>query len=133
MGDLLAALSLLLTVVTILYSMWYQEISEASRRPIDQHTANRVKDHKECRAVFLWKALPLCTVAVALLAINFWPAWKIVVHAIAQLHAVRPGNYDPTNTTFVMVILVLLFLTLHTISAARVLGKHVWKLNPSHG
>jgi len=66
MADLLSAASLLLTVLTILYSLWYGEISNASSSDVERYAANRNIAYRDARTVFLFKALPLCLASAAL-------------------------------------------------------------------
>jgi hypothetical protein len=129
MADLLAAASLLLTVLTILYSLWYVEVQKASHCPIDRSAANREKHYADCRAVFLWKTLPLCVATVILFVANVPPVLNITARGVAKTVA----GYDPVATVFVAVTTVLLFLAGHTIYAAIVLGRRVWRLSPSRG
>lgn len=133
MPDLLAAGSLLLTVITILYSLWYPEIVEASKREIDVLAANRKDDYEACRGIFRWKMLPLCFASVGLFAINVPIAVGIVGSAVRWLSAGHFVSYeaeDAVKATFVTVVGVLLFLACHTIAAAWRLAYHVWRLDP---
>lgn len=133
MADLLAAGSLLLTVVTILYSIWYPEIVEALKRRIDQNPANRKKDYGECRAVLVRKTIPLASAASALFAISVPDVVKIIRYAFSQVGEKEPASYSAVNTTYVLVTLILGFLALHTISASITLAKHVHRMNPASG
>src|SRR6516164_835382 len=103
MGDLLAAGSLLLTVVTILYSIWYPEISAATATKVDDLPANNKAAYLECRNVLWWKTIPLCVIATALCLINLPDALKILFYAISQISSVRHAHYSAVNTTFVIV------------------------------
>lgn len=133
MSDLLAAASLLLTVVTILYSLWYPEITAAIGRKADIHAANRTSAYKESRAVLIWKTIPLSVVATLLCAINIPDAFDIICYSLAQLHTEAHARYDAVKTIFVVVTILLLFLAIHTIVAAIKLGLNVRKLNPARG
>jgi hypothetical protein len=133
MADLLAACSLLLTVFTILYSLWYPEILDASKRNVDLHAANRADDYKECRTVFLWKALPLAVGSIGLFLLNLPVAYDILSYAIWQISVTPRAAYDAVQATFVAVAATLGFLATHTLVAAIALGKHVSKLNPKRG
>jgi hypothetical protein len=136
MADLLAAGSLLLTVITILYSLWYQEIVEASKREIDALAENRKDDYEECRRIFRWKMLPLCCASAALFLINLPIALQIVLSAVQSLsegHSVSCGTEDAVKATFAVVVGVLLFLLCHTLGSALGLAFHVWKLDPRRG
>jgi len=126
MGDLLSAASLLLTVLTVLYSLWLPEITTASNSAVDEFPQNRTETYRASRNVFLTKALPLCLAAFALIATMAPPAISIMYRPIAR----ELDSYDAVATIFVVVIAVLLLLSLHTFDATAKLGKHVRKLNP---
>ncbi|MEY2487738.1 MAG: hypothetical protein QOH39_3386 [Verrucomicrobiota bacterium] len=130
MTDLLAAASLLLTVITILYSIWYPEVSEALKLPIDEHPLNNKEAHGKCRALLMAKVIPLAIVATALCFINFPDTWEIVIDATAQLRRPVHADYSAVRTAFVVVELVLAFLAVHTIWTAKMLRQQVIKLNP---
>ena len=129
MADLLSAASLLLTVLTILYSLWYGEISNASSSDVERYAANRNIAYRDARTVFLFKALPLCLASAALFIAILPSAVAITQRPVAS----SLSSYDAVSTIFVAVLFVLLFLTAHTIYNAAKLGKHVRKLNPRRG
>jgi hypothetical protein len=136
MADLLAAGSLLLTVVTILYSLWYPEIVTASNKNIDRLSANRTDDYKECRKILHWKSLPLGLASVILFLVNLPVAIDIILSGVQWLkdgHSILYQTEEAVKATFIAVITVLLFLACHTIVAAAVLWHHVWRLDPKRG
>jgi hypothetical protein len=136
MADLLAAGSLLLTVVTILYSLWYPEIVTASNKSIDRLSANRTDDYKECRKILHLKSLPLSLASTALFFINLPVAIDIISSGLQWIKDGHPVLYhteEAVKVTFIAVIAVLLFLACHTISAAALLWHHVWRLDPKRG
>jgi hypothetical protein len=130
MTDLLAAASLLLTVVTILYSIWYPEVSEALKLPIDPHPLNNKDAHSKCRGLLIGKVIPLAIVATALCVINLPDAWQIVTDAVAQLGQPVHSGYSAVRTAFVVVEVVLAFLAAHTVWTVKTLRRHVIKLDP---
>ena len=135
MADLLAAASLLLTVVTILYSLWHPEIQRALETPIKDKGANRKGDYENCRRVFLSKALPLAFAAAALLIINLPDALALAKHAAAQLFVKSQARaeYSAVSASFLGVILVLVLLFTHTLVTCVALGLRVRKLDPKKG
>jgi hypothetical protein len=136
MADLLAAGSLLLTVVTILYSLWYPEIVAASNKNVDPHSANRTDDYEECQKILRWKSLPLSLASATLLFINLPIAIDIILCGIRWVIDGHPILYDTEQAvkiTFIAVVAVLLFLTGHTMTAANLLAHRVWRLNPKRG
>ena len=56
MSDLLAAASLLLTVLGVVYGTWYSEIITILDRPIDVHPQNRGPIRQAVRSVLYSKA-----------------------------------------------------------------------------
>lgn len=136
MPDLLAAGSLLLTVVTILYSLWYPEIVTASKKNIDSLSANRSDDYKDCRKILHWKSLPLSLASATLFLINLPIAIGIILSGVQWLKDGHPILYETeeaVKVTFIAVITVLLFLVCHTVIAAAGLWHHVWRLDPKRG
>jgi hypothetical protein len=129
MADLLSVASLLLTVVTVLYSLWYREISNTSTSEVERYAANRRIAYRDARIVFLFKALPLCLATTALFIATLPPAVAIMRRPVAS----SLSSYDAVSTIFVAVMFVLVFLSAHTIYNAVKLGKHVHKLNPRRG
>ncbi len=113
MTDLLSASTLLVTVLTILYALWYSEIQKATEREIKNRDDRNV-DYKECRAIFLWKALPLFLGSAALVGINFQDSFGIVSYAFTQISATPRASYDAVKCTFVVVYCIMVFLTGHT-------------------
>jgi hypothetical protein len=130
MADLLAAASLLLTVITILYSLWYPEISAALRSSIADQPINNEKNYRICRPLLLWKSVPLAIFACGIFLINAWDALCIVSHAWSQLRVTPAAAYSAVRTAFVVVVIVLAFLGGHTIAAAIRLGRHTHRLYP---
>src|SRR5215472_17552518 len=99
MADLLSAASLLLTVLTILYSLWYGEISSASSSDVERYAANRRIAYRDARTVFLFKALPLSLGTTALFITTLPPAIAITRWPIAS----SLSSYDAVSTIFVAV------------------------------
>lgn len=133
MSDLLSATSLLLTVITILYSLWYTEIMNACGLAVDDKRANRKQSYADARGVLWSKAIPLAIAALALFFINLPDGYAIARHALDVLQAKANVSYSAVRTTFVTVLAVLAFLAVHTLYSACALGTHVRKLNPKSG
>lgn len=129
MADLLSAASLLLTVLTILYSLWHPDISTASGLPVDHFAANRHVVYRRARSVFFSKALPLCLATGVLFAAALPQAIVILRRPIARSFA----TYDAVSTIFVAVTCVLLFLSAHILYNAVSLAKRVYRLSPNRG
>ena len=130
MSDLLSAASLLLAVITILYSLWYSEIGQASSLHVENEPGDRLDNYEKARAVLWSKAIPLAIASLILLLINLPEAYSIVGHAINALLTKAGAPYSAVRTTFVVVLIVLTFLVVHIFASTRILWKHVAKLDP---
>jgi flagellar biosynthesis protein FlhB len=130
MSDLLSAATLLITVITFLYSSWFPEITEASKRVIKPHADDRKNDYQECRAI-LNKTIFLCVVTILLFFINLPDTVGILVDAIRQLASDQKEPYSAIATTFTVVEIIIAFLAVHLFRKAFDLGRHVSKLKPN--
>jgi hypothetical protein len=133
MSDLLSASTLLLTVMTILYSLWYTEITNACALRVDDKAENRREAYIEARRVLWSKAIPLTIAALVLFAVNLPDGYAIAQHAANALWTKTNAPYNAVRTTFVAVLTVLGFLAGHTFCSANALCGHVRKLNPKRG
>jgi len=129
MADLLSSATLLLTVLTILYSLWYPEIVASTRLPGSKFSVNRKLPHKDARRVLLFKSLPLLVGSLVLFAATLPKSILIIRLPLAK----SLEEYDGVSTIFVAITGVLFFLGCHTLVAAFNLGLHVWRLNPKRG
>lgn len=118
-GDLLSAASLLATVISVLYSTWYSEITAARDVTIPLHDRDPVIARV---STALWsRAVPLVAAAV-LLAVALAPICVDVVWRAAHaLFTATPSNwhYDPVQACFVGVFVVTVMLSVLTASATR--------------
>ena len=133
MADLLSATTLLLTVITILYSLWYTEITNACALSVDDKAENRREVYIEARRVLWSKAIPLTIAALVLFVVNVPDGYLIAQHAANTLWTKTNAPYSAVRTTFGAVLTVLGFLAGHTFCSASALWGHVRKLNPKRG
>jgi hypothetical protein len=131
MSDLLSAASLLLTLIALLYGMWYSEIAAATNITVQPQPADRLLDYQRAQVVFWTKAIPL-TVAALLLSAVFLPTavqlvgravqhwWKVGVLAIR--------DYDPVATSLILVTVGAIFFSVHLFSLSRQLRVRVLEL-----
>ena len=85
MGDLLASASLLLTLIGMLYSLWYPEIIYALELKVKTHSADRVQDHRGSYDIYRSRALPLAVAAVTLTSVFTPNLIRIVVASFENL------------------------------------------------
>jgi hypothetical protein len=108
-GDLLSAAGLLVTLVGVLYSVWYGEMTHALEVPVRRHRSDREPEITTVRRALFARATPLVIAAVALVVVLADPAITVVAHAFSG------GPYDAVKACFILVWLFGGWLTIATI------------------
>jgi uncharacterized BrkB/YihY/UPF0761 family membrane protein len=117
-GDLLAASSLLVALVGLLYSTWYAEITAAAETLIPLHDAS--KPRSNTRSTLRMRAAPLLLLAIVLVLLLLPPALTVVIQALQHLFGSRPdSHYDAVQACFIAVYLALLVLVVTLWTATR--------------
>lgn len=111
MGDLLSASSLLLTITTVLYSLWYSELKDALDTDVPDFEADYTKPFLKVKEVFWTKSIPLAC-ATSLLSCIFLPDLirliKKSLLAYTSNFFRALSNYDSVATTFSVVTMSLI-------------------------
>lgn len=118
MGELLSAASLLLTIVTVLYALWYPEIVEGLNIKIPKHEEDWPGPSKKIETLIRSKVIPLF-VSSMLVSIVFIPdAISIIKEAYwVWMHAENPASkYSSVKTAFTLVVLFSVYLWLQVSS-----------------
>lgn len=116
-GDLLSAAGLLVSVVGILYGVWYPEIKAACDIAPKRYRADRDPQISSLTSALWSRAVPLAVAMGILVALLAQPAVRVVVGAVRHPGS---GPYDPIRACFVAVWLVgLLLLSLICREATR--------------
>ena len=123
-GDLLSAASLLVTVLSLLYSTWYGEINDARKSRIPLQPDDRAPVIDVVHTTLWSRAVPLI-VAAALLTAALAPTTLEVLQDTLHVWLTTPSHsqYDPVQACFVGVFVVTVVLTVLTASAARSLRR----------
>jgi hypothetical protein len=121
-GDLLSAAGLLLALIGLLYSVWYDEMNRALAVPIARHRLDREPAIATVRQALFTRAIPLVVAAVALVAVLADPAISVLAHAFSG------GPYDAVKACFILVWLFCGGLTIATIQVTRALVVHFRRL-----
>ena len=127
-GDVLAAAALLLTLLGVLYALWYGEIQAALQmkaQPV------RTKADFEAGVSVLWtRAIPL-VVATGLDFVVFAPAALTPAHQWAVATVQRPAqifaSYDPVPVAIGLASLFTLALGIETLTAGWRLWRHCYR------
>lgn len=131
MSDLLSSASVLLTMIALLYGMWYQEIVKAIETVVQARPQDRAPDRERVKSVFMTKALPLA-VAAALLTVVFVPV-TIKILVVSVNHVCEHGwkavrDYDAVSTSLVLVTLGTGFFSWHLLSLVKKVHKKLNRL-----
>jgi hypothetical protein len=134
MGDLLSSASVLLTLVALLYSLWYPEIMQAINTDVPANKSDRKPDHQRVKAVYATKARPLAVAAVILTAV-FAPD-SVRILSVSIHHALETGfrsalDYSAVSSSLVLVTFGSGFFALHLLSLAKGVRNKVRDLNPN--
>jgi hypothetical protein len=108
-ADLLTAASLMATMITILYSLWYPAISEALIVKRRLQLADREPQIAVVKAALRGRAAPLFLISLLPLAVFFPPILDVIAQSAAVLAAGHAG-YDPVRAALVGVYLLTLIL-----------------------
>lgn len=117
MSDLLSAASLLLAVVSVLYGLWYPEISSALLTVVPPHAADRARPRRIVRDAAWGRALPVVTGSLCV-GFVFLPKvvgiWSESLRDFSRNGIGYFDSYDPIRTAFCLVVLFSLSLGLHS-------------------
>jgi hypothetical protein len=119
-GDLLTSAGLLLALVGLLYSVWYNEMNRALAVPVARHRLDREPDIATVRHALFARAIPLVVAAAALVVVLADPAISVITHALSG------GPYDAVKACFILVWLFCGWLTIATVQVTWALAVH-WR------
>jgi hypothetical protein len=134
MSDLLGSASLLLTLIALLYSLWYPEIIQALNIKVKSHAADRVQDHQEVRSVYVSRAIPLFVAAVALTIVFSPDVARIIVKSLHNVFSrgwLSAQDYDASSASLVLVTIAAALFSVHLFCLCAKLRTHVGKLDPT--
>jgi hypothetical protein len=115
-SDLLAAASLLVTLVSALYAVWYPELSKAINAPVARHRADRDPIIADTRSTLVGRAVPLWVASTCLGIVLLPPFLDTIAEALNALgHGLGSlPSYDAVRACFALVYLLAAFLALTT-------------------
>lgn len=130
--DLLAAASLLVTCITILYSIWYQDIRNAITIKSEDHKADNEKKFATLNSVLFHQAIPLTSAAILLTLIFLPVAWNIISGILDYWRQRRFSfsDYSAVEASLFFAFIFLLLLTAHALTSVFALAANRKKLNP---
>lgn len=114
MSDLLAAASLLLTVVAVLYGLWYSEIARVLDIRPNPHPEDNRAYVRDVRNIVRGRARPLVLAAATVVVVFAPDALRTISRSLSRI---GDGHYryDAVSTAFVLVVLLSSGLCAHSI------------------
>jgi len=131
MNDLLAAASLLLALVGVLYGLWYREMLEAVATKVPESKPNRAAPRRKVCAALYGRAVPLALAASALALIFLPDVLKITTSSLKNYRVngrEALDDYSAVRTAFCFVVLFASSIALHAAYLAKKLIGLAWKL-----
>ncbi len=124
-SDLLASESLLFTVLGVIFSVWYPEISKALETVVPEHLEDADAQRLTVKDAFLLKTLPLAAADIVVALLFLPDTVSIVVEAIQDLaasgiHAV--ADYDAVRAALLAVTLLAAILAAYLVYLALALN-----------
>lgn len=124
MGDILSAASLLLTIVTVLYALWYQELTTVIEIDIPQHLEDRPGPLAKVKGVLFSRAIPLF-LSSATISIVFVPdaitVFSEFLDRCTQSGATDTCVYSSVKAAICIVVIFSIGITIHS-------GNMLWKI-----
>jgi hypothetical protein len=119
-GDVLAAASLLLAILAVLFSLWYSDIGAALRVEIPTHREDAGPQRRQVAEAIRTRAAPLACAALVLFIVFLPEAIRLIIRWFRNAadnglwHAIK--SYDPVELSIVAVVVLLGFLAAYTVS-----------------
>jgi hypothetical protein len=133
MSDTLAAASLLLTAIAVIYSLWYPEMTSMLKLVPQIHKADNRHAHTQVGSAIGTRAIPLLAISL-ILTLIFAPdsidIVKFSIETAAQKRLAAIRDYSAVATSLVAVNTMLAVLTIHLALLTRRLIELRRKLNP---
>jgi hypothetical protein len=120
MSDLLSAASLLLALITVLYGLWYPEITSALTQKIPPYKEDRPRPYQLVASVLFSRALPLSFAALTLGLVFLPDAVKIIWRTVVTFFDSSGTRYEygAVETAFCVVVIFAFSVAGHAIALA---------------
>lgn len=110
MGNELSSASLLLTIVTILYSIWYQEINNGKNISPELHQEDNKSKFEKVQIIF-WQRAFILVLITSILSLILLPDVIMIISNSLKIYGSSNysflGNYNSAITTFCLIEVVL--------------------------
>jgi len=115
MGDILSAASLLLTIVTVLYALWYQELMSALEIEVPTHREDRPAPLSRINSILYSRAVPLFVSSI-LVSVVFIPDVINILREVFRAWIQAGGDipsYSSVKTAICIVVAFSIAISFH--------------------
>lgn len=131
MADILSATSLLLTIITVLYGLWYGEINEAINIKVSKHKEDNKCALDQVESILKFKANPLfiaCLILVGTMIAEVVPIVRDGIRIIIKYRLQCFQYYDSVRMIYCIVCLFTFAILLYVSIAVYKLWNNKKKL-----
>jgi hypothetical protein len=114
------ALSSILTVVAVLFGLWYSDIQNIRELPVSERLEDNKPAEKKITQCLRVKVVPLFIISLLTGLLFACPALGILIESVTYIIS-GSAVYDPSRAAFVFLVVLMFFL-------AFLLGKDIWCL-----
>ena len=107
MSDTISALSSILTIVAILFGLWYPDIKHAIELKLSKHPEDNELPIKNIRSILSYKAIPLLVINFSAFIIFLPNGISILFDSVKLVLSDIPCTYDSTKMAFIVMLLLL--------------------------
>lgn len=107
MSDTISALSSILTIVAILFGLWYPDIKHAIELKLSKHPEDNKLPIKNIRNIMSYKAVPLLVINFIAFIIFLPDGLSILFDSAKLVLSDIPCAYDSTKMAFIAMLLLL--------------------------
>jgi len=122
---------LLLTIVAVLYSMWYPQLTQTLDTRVPDFEPDRRKPRRAVAEVGRWRAVPLALASCAIAAVFAPDVAEIARDSFRSVKhsGVAGSSYDSVATAFILVEAVASLLALHLLGMLLRFGRLLKELS----
>lgn len=107
MSDTISALSSILTIVAILFGLWYPDIKHAIELKLSKHPEDNELPIKNIRSILSYKAIPLLVINFSAFIIFLPNGISILFDSVKLVLSDIPCTYDSAKMAFIVMLLLL--------------------------
>jgi NADH:ubiquinone oxidoreductase subunit 5 (subunit L)/multisubunit Na+/H+ antiporter MnhA subunit len=115
MGDILSATSLLLTIITVLYGLWSQEIKQATNIDLNIYGEDNSEQYHKVNYVLKYKSFPLLVASLLLTFIISPKALEIINSSITLIIKEIDWEYNTVLAAYIMVWFFSIVISVYSV------------------